>query len=787
MADSLTTSSSNITGSSNVSSAAATLPGLDLRQTTSNGVNPLDKFQTFNSLFTLAAITKEQQNMGKIEKGKLDYVICRSQGDWGNSKHVGTDFGSFDYFIDDLIITSIPAPHPIIGLTTATKITFKVTEPYSMGLFMLTLQQGAYQAGYKLNFKEAAYVLMIEFKGYVDGNPSAGEPDADLTRYIPIKIQNITFKVTASGTVYEVSAIPYNEIALRDHVSKTVTDVRLSGNTVKDLLVDGDESLLAQLQTKYTHNQQDGIINRGNADNYTIYFPRDFTELTGSQNIISNSKVDYSFNNNGVQPFQDLDKDSVHDKKGDIYKKGIFKMENNRVWHFVQECTIPDIITEVVIRSDYITNQLVGEKFTTDSMGMINWFRIETRIEDWADNPALGRQERSIVYRVLPYKVHISRFLPPGQKPPGYETLRKSVHRTYNYIYTGQNTEILDLKLEFDLAYFTPVPFDGSERVGQNNKGTSGMFAGGKERQFVFPETGQSAGNPGSGGDFSYQSPSPIVQMQNSTSSSNESLISVIGQGATSTSKSTLNLNDIKSSRPEIQSTSHPVANRDFFAKAPGGAGADNAATSQVRSLQHMLTNPGDMINLDMEIMGDPYYLPTSGMGSLVRKPISNNLLEDGSMNYQSGEVDIIVNFRTPIDLDPSTGLYRFEKGIDMWSGLYMVREVESKFNGGKFTQNIKGIRRRAQYGDSLGSEQNKSIFLKETAPKQEDPNASDGGGYGSGGAGAGSSSGGGGYGGGSGGETAPTFTEPATNYGSGANQAGIPQTPSSDIMFRSF
>jgi len=156
-----------------------------------------------------------------------------------------------------------------------------------------------------------------------------------------------------------------------------------------------------------------------------------------------------------------------------------------------------------------------------------------------------------------------------------------------------------------------------------------------------------------------------------------------------------------------------PVGQRAAQYVPPGGGGTDTRDTSKVRTMQILLTNPGDMVNLNMDIMGDPYYIPTSGMGSQVVNPKGEQELEDGSMNYQSSEVIILVNFRTPTDLNPQTGLYNFSQGIDMWSGLYQLTDIESRFNQNKFTQTIKGYRIRQQ----LGGENADTMFIKE---KQE-------------------------------------------------------------------
>ena len=374
----------------------------------------------------------------------------------------------------------------------------------------------------------------------------------------------------------------------------------------------------------------------------------------------------------------------IFDSSKHIYKSPSFKIEEERVWHFVQEISIPDIITEVILRSEFIQKQIQTEgsgqqqtsSFKPDSNGMISWFRIETKVQDRYYSEELGRHKRLYIYRVLPYKVHIHRFLPPGIKPPGYSSLKNTVSRMYDYIYTGKNTEILNLELNFDMAYFTPVPFDATENVGQNNPSQGGITAGGKELKYSFA--------PGQSGD-------------NTTG--------------------------------ELQPSQISAAQRQYFSKVVGGSGTDNEKTSQMRTMQAILTNIGDMVNLSMEIMGDPYYLPSTGMGNLAVAPAGPNITKEGSMNYQDSEVHIQINFRTPVDLDPVSGLYRFEKGIDIWSGLYQVTEVESRFVQNKFTQIVKGYRLRAQLG-GVDSQQNQSIFLRERQAKQDQQGGSPGDSY---------------------------------------------------------
>jgi hypothetical protein len=72
-------------------------------------------------------------------------------------------------------------------------------------------------------------------------------------------------------------------------------------------------------------------------------------------------------------------------------------------------------------------------------------------------------------------------------------------------------------------------------------------------------------------------------------------------------------------------------------------------------------------------------------------------------MDYQSGEVDIAIIFRTPIDYNSSTGLMDFgdTQIVRHFSGLYRVLEARHRFQNGKFTQELSLQRRRNQTAEA--------------------------------------------------------------------------------------
>ena len=606
--------------------------------------NPLNQYVSFNCLYTLACLTPQQQKDGKFSAGSLRNIVCRTQGDWQKDNHVKTDFGSYDYIIDDLIITSIPSLSKSAGSAFATKITFKVTEPYSLGLFLIALQAGANAGGYQ-NFKEASFLLMIEFAGYrEDKKPFI---DNSITRYMPIKFLNIKLKAGQAGSIYECEAIPYNEVAFRDPYTSVLTATAMEGSGVKDVLVGGGKSLKKSLDEQAKNAVKDKIVDA--TDTYEIHFPDKFTTPSDTGNIISGSQIFTGFNDAGQIPFPDTPQ---YDTVRQIYKDRNINVKTAKTFNYKQNTKIQDIITDVILRSDYVIKQLLKENILSNPMGMIDWYRIETRIEDGVHSLSLGRQVRKMIFRVVPYKVSVSRFLPPNTPPSGYPAVNASVTRVYEYLYTGQNTDIINLNLEYNCAFLAQLPSDAGSNTGTNNSAL--------------------------------------------TPDANARPKDKIAQGGAV---------EAQDSGPAAARTSDPSS----LSTVPRGSGTDDDKSMQARSLEAILTNGGDLCNLEIEVRGDPYYLPSSGMGNQIIEEDNFNVLKDGSMNYQSGETDFVVVIRTPIDLDPVTGFYKFAKTVDELSGLFMITEVESKFNHNKFTQIIKGIRRRVQLGS--GASGKNSLF----------------------------------------------------------------------------
>lgn len=617
--------------------------------------NVLHQFSSYSYVMTLSAISTDYCNSSeyrsgvKQNAGNLE-IICRSGSGFPDDRQ-NTLAGKFEFFIDDVKINSAAGMDQMTKNTNATGISFTVTEPYSMGLFYQSLQLAALHCGHQ-NFIVAPYLLSIEFMGHVNADTlNVKVPNS--TKYISMRIHNIDMTVTASGAVYNISAYPWNEQAYQSSHTEFTTDISVRGKTVQEMTngsaSEKDKNLSAiinqrflQVKEKNGDPQQDIIA---------ILFYNDSAGSDGNvQNEISDASM--GFDTVRTAPSGSGKEDQVYDPKtGTFFRNKLKTNPTMAEFKFSQGSDLVNAINQIILMSDYGRKALEN----VDSKGMVKWWKVETQffqIDGVLKSD--GTPPNYIVYKVIPYKVHISNFTAPNTKLKGKENLSKEAIKEYNYIYTGKNVDIIDFNIKFDHGFYSALsPDTGLENA--DRRTTS--------------------------------------QLSNSTSV-----------------KPVPNKVPIKPEDPtktEMASRMKRAKNRSSGAYGGGGA-LDDYASLAARQFFDVVTSPGSMVQLDMTILGDPYFLGDSGLGNYSAKPTELfNMNSDGAVNWQNGEVDVKVNFETPIDPNPATSLYTFPKGsaetkvVEQFSGLYKVYLLESNFNQGKFTQSLSLTRRIHQFTDN--------------------------------------------------------------------------------------
>ena len=256
--------------------------------------NMLHQFASFNNVFTLSVLTVDEVNMPDetYRVGEPVLQILRSGG--GAENKVTTVYEDaigkkLEYFIDDVSIEGLMVPNSKTRTTNATFIEFSVTEPYSMGLFLQTLQIAATTAGYT-NYLQAPFLLTVEFIGYDDdGDILVVEDGRNLKRMFPLKFTNVEFNIAEQGTTYQVECIPWNEQAFLDNIENTKTDTALKGKTVVEVLQSGEQSLTTILNGRFEELRKANKLTT--ADEMVISFPNEFaTSLSPAQTLSNNDQ-----------------------------------------------------------------------------------------------------------------------------------------------------------------------------------------------------------------------------------------------------------------------------------------------------------------------------------------------------------------------------------------------------------------------------------------------------------------------------------------------------------------
>lgn len=721
---------SNKNSKSNASDATAEETGLPIP-------NPLDVYASYNYIVTLCVLTNEEiNNPWDTYRIKTPENIVLRSGGWQNTPALlNTDAwdNKLEYYIDNLAIESIVSATEITKHTNATNIEFDVIEPYGLGTFIETLMKASENAGHS-NHLSAPHLMIIDFIGWDDNGKSVNHIDSGLRRTIPYKLSNVTFNVNEAGSTYKVYAYPWNEQATQTQTFSLKGDRKIRGRTVKECCQSG----LYSVSSAFNSREQKAKIQDPSyvPDEYLIIFPKeeDITDMikkikltgtsgnaetidpaftggmhveTGRRNlseeeenrlwdsgessaikkrrsfrgeldakesvIIKRSNegekarkyADAAENNNDigsakiVKEPQDQVKHplmapifaELNDTRDGIFDRSRLKISDDIAeFSFKAGTTIEAMIEEIILMSEYGRKMLDQEP---DKNGMLKWFRIETYVLNIANSTKQkteGRDAHVYIYKVIPYQTHKSRFT-PVTNVVDLTALQDQCIKQYDYIYTGKNDAILNFNIQIDSAFFVAV---NATHTGKYGSKTRKSDSRGKQT-----------------------APTGIVQTE--------------GQGVTS-------VNGHRGTQIVEKNT---TSNQ-------GGGHHEDEHTVAARNFNDVYLSGGvDLINVTLTIMGDPYFIMDSGTGNYQAEPGEYiNISKDGTMYIHNGEVDIKINFKTPIDYKyngegkgDGDGHLTFDDAFATtpYSGVYQVIQVTNYFREGQFTQDLQLVRRPMQ------------------------------------------------------------------------------------------
>ena len=662
--------------------------------------NPLFDYASYTYNISVGILPDDfYHNPDTTYRAGQKFPLLFKSGNADPNNRANTPYGQFDFYVDNIVLQQqigYEAGHN----TNVTDIEFTVYEPYSMGMLLLAIQHLANSLskdGNPVSWRSCTpFIMAIEFRGNTETGHILSIPSTN--RYIPFKISDIDMTVDQQGAVYKVKGVPVNQEALADVHSKFKSDMAAKGTSVREMLQSGSKSLQVSLNTKLKDIQRANGIEK--ADEIVIIFPKDISssginsqtiseietaieatvdssdvlatqlykklglgrDTTSGQliqdaatvNTIGNSRMGFDEKRRGSTP---VGKDNVvynpDTKINDRSQNPVNPNESD--FKFRQDTDIINAINQVVLTSNFVVSAFDSANITTE--GYRGWFRVDPQVYyTGPTSKVTGMKPRLLVYRVIDYSAHISSgTLPVNTKPP-YEGLKLQAIKQYDYIFTGKNVSVKSFKIHYESNFFKTLPPDGGN-LSQDSKQAQ--------------DTGQADD----------RKPDPAIQQA--------------GTGK------------LPDGSPGVGNTIVRFVKTLAGTDKLGGGGVETRDIRAARAFHDSLTHGADMTDLTLEILGDPYWIAQSGMGNYTAQPTKYyNLNLDGSVSYQNGEVDVMVNFRTPIDINQTTGLYDFGSKsqsvpVMQFSGLYKVTNVTSTFKGGDFTQTLVG-NRRPMYESSM-------------------------------------------------------------------------------------
>jgi len=710
---------SNLNSASNASAVPAAVATTGFNGSTKLK-NVLRDYNTYNYIVTMGVLDHAEMNDPSLYRGRgtFKYNLLKSGGgEYENKVTISEESPPeyLEYFIDDLEIDSVLAPNPNTGLALGTTISFKVTEPYSMGKFLETMVAGAAQAGYQ-NHLKAYYCLRIGFIGW-DEYGAEIRNDFAVPRYIPMAITNMQFQVTGAGCTYDVEAVVTSDLATEDRVNKTLTTLETSGKSPHELLLTADNSVTNSLNALMEQAEKNEIV-ASEFDRFLICFPPNHDSLHQAvKNRISGSTTELTENiaggvalgvNRGIQVSEAQQLDAFGGPGAPI--NGMYKFLRSWAFDNVNEIGESEFVSDIADGTDANANrplavwsiekqlydrsqepanttQARSVKFHADTAitdlitetvknakvirdapdedngdGRKLYFRIETSVFTEKNNAAereFGRHPRVYVYAVHPYYYDEAKIAGTGEVGNSAALFKEQAAKEYNYYYTGKNEDVLNFDINFNFAYFQAVKGD----IGNSRTDLSG-------------QTAKTTDSPSAEKNPSKQS------------------------GASAT-------NDLEGAKFLGFTPRH-----EFFTLGGKRRDLTTSAKMEITEYVHnaIVNSPVDMITANMEIWGDPYYLPTD-LGNYAAPQRSKLINSELGMPSVREEIWCNINFKTPLDYPVNGFVMDFPELSRPFHGIYHIWAATNKFSGGKFTQELKLIRKN--FDDRTGTTGNSGISAK--------------------------------------------------------------------------
>jgi len=673
--------------------------------------NPLDAYASYTYGLTLFALTKQDYNnlVDDSENFTPSKALISSAGRY---QDVRDSHFKEDFYFDSFKVSTVIGMSAGSRGTNAINMEFTIIEPFGMTLLDRIMDISLNELTAQ-NYLDIPYLLVLEFFGADDAGNL--QKITSQTKSFPIKLLNFKIKASVKGSEYTIQAVPFNHGANLESIQALKTRMEITATTVNDFFANSSDPQVAtdvdsyrQNSEKYayqsgergagggqgtpgykdprllgsTSGNQEGVDSVPDATTPGPFKTTSFTAAYNAWNIATTKTKDSKYADTIAFDIDPAIANSkiVDPKKNTVKRTGnlaaqqaaagaqgqdAVAVNTNTVVHsFEAGTSVNEIINAIIPNSEFFLNQVkdstqegktqVENNTTSDSATQEQ----AKTLKVWKIVPKLKLGEfdtaRNVWGRNITFYIRQYEVYQQRDKRLPKSPPPKPAKR-YDYFYTGKNNAIINFDIDFNALYFTASQVDRGNTV----------------------ETAGPQANP---------------ETSDSDAPQNNSNKKTIGPTQQQNTGSTMQT-------------------------GVGGSNNRNETQNAQSALQSVYTSAsGDMINLKLQIIGDPHFIKQDDL-FIAPPPIANNAISDApslfvsdkvqSLNMDDGEIYCYVTFRTPKDFNDETGMYDLKSTnkyqVSEFSGYYRVLTVDSEFRGGKFTQTLNMIR----------------------SPEQDSPNAS--------------------------------------------------------------
>lgn len=530
----------------------------------------------------------------------------------------------------------------------------------------------------------AGYFLVIDFHGRKEDG-LAHKFDQEFL--YPLVLQRMDIKITAGGGDY-----------ILEFVENSATGHHYLNNVINEVITI-EAQTVGEFVRKFQAKYNDSIINvwkaNPNAGRYHDVYKFEFDENTKDWGRWQFQAIAEPFTAGGANFTGKSDENPN--------LQVVIHNGSNITTIFGQVLQLTAEYKRIIaLQNDFSTNTFRKEPsgevdLTLDAFP--TFFKIITNVEYGDYDEFSGQYAKIITYKLKAYVVtdeiidNVS--YQRGITDPKIQSQRidnlvahNFLRKKYDFLYTGANTEVIDFDLQFNQAYFYVLPYgDGyygdpnvqSPRISGDVAEVVGRFRDVVKKARTKLGTAQQSLN----------------HVNVDTTGVDVGIIRTLERSVQRLFKEYNDIYDdnLKELHEDFNLTPEEIDFQLRFipdvVSDSDLASSDNDTRSgalKFGAIKANLENSADLLTIELYIRGDPYWL--GAPNSLYNK--EHNV--DDVVDYEAGSTSFFLKVNFPTVSEDGHGRRKPQPDYQM-SGLYTVRTVISKYEGGQFTQYLGAVR----------------------------------------------------------------------------------------------